>query len=100
MSYCLAGSQQMTYFTSFYQGVQPRVTKPLYDPTHPDALVMPRPPSSHQWQNNQRNESIVDVVVDPHLVSKLRPHQRQGVIFLYECIMGLRQYEGCGAILA
>ncbi|XP_030847505.1 DNA repair and recombination protein RAD54B isoform X1 [Strongylocentrotus purpuratus] len=80
--------------------VQPRAAKPLYDPTHPDALVMPRPPSSHQWQNNQRNDSIVDVVVDPHLVSKLRPHQQKGVIFLYECIMGLRQYEGCGAILA
>ncbi|XP_063965132.1 DNA repair and recombination protein RAD54B-like [Lytechinus pictus] len=79
---------------------QPRVSKPLYDPTHPDALVMPRPPSSHQWQNNQRNESVIDVVVDPHLASKLRPHQRQGVLFLYECIMGLRQYQGNGAILA
>ena len=43
---------------------------------------------------------VVDVVVDPHLVSKLRPHQKEGVTFLYECVMGFRDYQGYGAILA
>lgn len=30
----------------------------------------------------------------------MRPHQKEGVKFLYECVMGLRQMEGTGAILA
>lgn len=47
-------------------------------------------PSSH----------IVDVVVDPVISRFLRPHQREGVRFLYDCVMGLKEYDGCGAILA
>lgn len=43
---------------------------------------------------------MVDVVVDPHLSSHLRPHQRDGVVFLYECVTGMRDYSGRGAILA
>lgn len=39
-------------------------------------------------------------MVDPHLSLKLRPHQREGVIFLYECMMSMREYNGSGAILA
>lgn len=42
----------------------------------------------------------MDVVVDPHLAVHLRPHQREGVVFLYECVMGMRKYPGLGAILA
>jgi hypothetical protein len=36
-------------------------------------------------------------VVDPYIGRHLRPHQREGVTFLYECLMGLRsdQYNGC-----
>jgi DNA repair and recombination protein RAD54B len=36
-------------------------------------------------------------VVDPYVGRHLRPHQREGVTFLYECLMGLRsdQYSGC-----
>ena len=43
---------------------------------------------------------MVDVVVDPHLSVHLRPHQREGVVFLYECVTGMRDYAGQGAILA
>ena len=43
---------------------------------------------------------MVDVVVDPHLASQLRPHQQEGIVFLYECVMGFRLQTGCGAILA
>lgn len=40
------------------------------------------------------------MVVDPHLSRQLRPHQREGVIFLYRCIMDFND-QGChGAILA
>lgn len=42
----------------------------------------------------------VAVVVDPHLSRSLRPHQCDGIRFMYECIMGLRQFEGQGCILA
>lgn len=38
--------------------------------------------------------------VIPQLASKLRPHQREGVQFLFECTMGLRGFEGQGCILA
>ena len=74
--------------------------KPLHDATQPDALVMPRPSSAHQWANNPQHLPVVDVVLDPYLTSKLRPHQREGVIFLYECVMGMKGFQGNGAILA
>jgi DNA repair and recombination protein RAD54B len=43
---------------------------------------------------------MVDVVVDPYLSQHLRPHQREGVEFLYQCVMGMRPFEGRGSILA
>lgn len=49
----------------------------------------------------QGSESaVIDVVVDPHISQHLRPHQREGINFLYECIMGYRGLSGLGAILA
>lgn len=53
-----------------------------------------------QWQSNKKNLPVIDVVVDPYISTHLRPHQREGVTFLYECVMGLRDYGGLGAILA
>ncbi|XP_061175065.1 DNA repair and recombination protein RAD54B-like [Saccostrea echinata] len=75
-------------------------TTPRHDPTTPNALVLPRPTASHQWQYNKKNFPVVDVVVDPYLSVHLRPHQREGVTFLYECVMGFRNISGKGAILA
>lgn len=40
------------------------------------------------------------VVVDPMLTQKLRPHQREGVQFMFECVVGLRQEGRHGCILA
>ncbi len=40
------------------------------------------------------------VAVDSMLTKWLRPHQREGVAFMFECVAGLRQYEGQGCILA
>ncbi|XP_053343890.1 DNA repair and recombination protein RAD54B isoform X1 [Clarias gariepinus] len=76
------------------------VYKPRHDPNSPGALVMPRPPANHQWLCNKSGLPLVDVVVDPHLTNHLRPHQREGVVFLYECLMGMRLAGRCGAILA
>ena len=85
------------------------------------ALVMPKPPAEIQvfmyemkwqfplitinvhdlqWKECQNEVSIIDVVVDPLLSKNLRPHQREGVIFLYECVMGFKNRNMYGAILA
>ncbi|SRR5258708_1890527 len=40
------------------------------------------------------------IVVDPVIAKKLRPHQREGVTFMYECVMGMRKHDGEGCILA
>jgi hypothetical protein len=41
-----------------------------------------------------------NVFVPPVLAKWLRPHQREGVQFMYECVMGLRGFAGNGCILA
>ena len=41
-----------------------------------------------------------DVFVPPVLAKWLRPHQREGVQFMYECVMGLKDFSGNGCILA
>lgn len=65
-----------------------------HDPHAPQAIVMKRPASVPV------GKQIVDVVVDPLLTQHLRKHQREGVRFLYECVMGMRDFDGQGAILA
>jgi len=34
------------------------------------------------------------------LAKWLRPHQREGVSFMYDCVMGLKDFNGKGCILA
>lgn len=36
------------------------------------------------------------MLVDNMLTRWLRPHQREGVQFMFECVNGLRSYEGKG----
>ena len=67
---------------------------PRHNPKAEDALVMRRP------RKAPNGKQIVDVVVDPLLTKVLRKHQREGVSFLYECVMGMKDYDGEGAILA
>ncbi|KAF1942972.1 DNA repair and recombination protein RAD26 [Clathrospora elynae] len=71
----------------------PSIPQPRHDPHARNALVMKRPKSC------PKGKQIVDVVVDPVLSKHLRDHQREGVRFLYECVMGMR-CEGEGAIMA
>ena len=71
-----------------------RQPTPRHDPNAPGALVMKRPSSA------PKGKQIVDVIVDPILGKHLREHQREGVKFLYECVMGMRSFNGEGAILA
>ncbi|KAJ6263580.1 DNA repair and recombination protein RAD54B [Drechslerella dactyloides] len=76
----------------------PQKATARFDPTAEGALVMRRPTVT--VESSLKNKTIVDVVVDPVLSRHLRPHQREGVAFLYEAVMGMRPYEGRGAILA
>jgi DNA repair and recombination protein RAD54B len=63
-----------------------RVVQPRHDPAAPGALVLDA-------------VSAVAVVLDPYVVQHLRAHQREGIRFMYECVMGKRS-GGCGCILA
>jgi len=47
-----------------------------------------------------RKLDILPVVIDPILSRKLRPHQIEGVKFLYESVMGYKGHDGQGCILA
>lgn len=60
-----------------------------------DPLIMDRPGNFAP-----PGARVRDVVVDPALSSKLRPHQREGIRFLYNCVMGFNSFAGNGAILA
>jgi DNA repair and recombination protein RAD54B len=75
-------------------------TTPRYDPTAPGAIVMLQPPAHHQRLHNKDQLPVLEVVIDPHLAQHLRPHQRQGVEFLYACVNGFSEASRNGAILA
>ncbi|KAL0581838.1 helicase [Marasmius crinis-equi] len=84
---------------SFY-GVPAKPPAPRHDPKAEGAIVMKYPTKEHQERHNKKDRPVVDVVLDPILSRKMRPHQHEGVKFLYECVMGLRKHEGQGCILA
>ena len=71
-----------------------KVATPRHDPGAVGAIVMKRPDKA------RTGRELVDVVVDPLLSKHLREHQREGVKFMYECVMGMRGFDGQGAILA
>ncbi|WVQ97167.1 hypothetical protein IAU59_004277 [Kwoniella sp. CBS 9459] len=69
----------------------------LHDPKAEGAVVMKRPPEKLA---KLKNTELVDVVLDPILGSIMRDHQKEGVKFMYECVMGLTGAEAEGCILA
>ncbi|GAA5945928.1 hypothetical protein JCM10213_006186 [Rhodosporidiobolus nylandii] len=77
----------------------PKKAAPRFDPKAQGAVVMERPTAEHEKEYNKKGLPIVDVVVDPILGDKLRDHQKEGVRFMYECVMGMRT-AGQGCILA
>lgn len=76
--------------------------KSLHNPFAEDAVVLYEPPtlSAHEQLHADKDKLLVHVVVDPVLAKVLRPHQREGVRFLYECVTGLRVPGSSGCILA
>ncbi|XP_015191189.1 PREDICTED: DNA repair and recombination protein RAD54B-like isoform X1 [Polistes dominula] len=66
-----------------------------------EALIMPSLSNKLDSTSDNINlENEQQVSVDACLTNVLRPHQRDGVIFLYECIMGIKVENNYGAILA
>lgn len=68
----------------------------------PDLSALPTSLPPHDplilWTNPDDPEHKIQII--PELCCKLRPHQREGVQFLFECTMGLRRFDGNGCILA
>ena len=77
-SFALAFS--VTEMRSDEYGVEEQVT-----------VLRPAPVEAYSREN---------VFVPPVLAKWLLPHQREGVQFMYECVMGLRDFAGNGCILA
>jgi DNA repair and recombination RAD54-like protein len=71
----------------------------LFDPYAEGALVLYTPPelTAHEKLKIKDNEKKVHVVVDPILGKVLRPHQREGVKFMYDCVTGkmIEGFNGC-----
>lgn len=74
----------------------------LFDPYAEGALVLyvPRQVSAHEALTMDSSKKEVHVVVDPVLGAVLRPHQREGVKFMFDCVMGIRDPLSCGCIMA
>ncbi|GAA5972110.1 hypothetical protein JCM11641_002499 [Rhodosporidiobolus odoratus] len=86
-------------FGSAGERKDPKTAKPKFDPKGEGAVVMRRPDEEHGKTYNKKELPVVDVVIDPLIGDKLREHQKEGVRFLYECVMGMRT-AGQGCILA
>ncbi|PFX22519.1 DNA repair and recombination protein RAD54-like isoform X3 [Stylophora pistillata] len=74
----------------------------LHDPFEDNALVLYSPPelTAHEKLTADLEFQEVHVVVDPLLGKILRPHQREGVKFLYDCVTGQRIQGSNGCIMA
>ncbi|XP_008564665.1 PREDICTED: DNA repair and recombination protein RAD54-like [Galeopterus variegatus] len=78
------------------------VRRALHDPMEEGALVLYEPPplSAHDQLKLDKEKLPVHVVVDPILSKILRPHQREGVKFLWECVTSRRIPGSHGCIMA
>ena len=78
------------------------VRQPLHDPFEENALVLYEPPelSEHEKLKLDNSKKLVHVVVDPILGKILRPHQREGVKFMYDCATGVKISGMHGCIMA
>lgn len=74
----------------------------LHDPYEEGALVLYSPPevSAHDMLKLDAEKQLVHVVVDPTLTKVLRPHQREGVKFMYDCVTGVQIENNFGCIMA
>ena len=63
---------------------------PLHDPDAPGALVLCTAAEAATLASRDESDTPgIAVVVDPYLAKKLRPHQREGVRWMYRALHGL-----------
>ena len=87
-----------TFLQMRYKNREPT---PLHDPKAPGAVILFTPPEyDEEFKKTHREEILVHVVVDPVLSRVLRPHQREGVQFMYDCLTGVKIPDFYGCILA
>jgi DNA repair and recombination RAD54-like protein len=81
----------------------------LHDPDAPDAIVLYDPPVKVSEQDKlqycllnpgKKANFEVQVVVDPILAHVLRPHQVEGLKFLFDCTTGFKSPNAFGCIMA
>ncbi|KAJ1361154.1 Class II histone deacetylase complex subunits 2 and 3 [Parelaphostrongylus tenuis] len=76
-----------------------RMRVAMFDPYAENAVVLYTPPplSAHDQMSMKEEDRKVHVVVDPVVGNILRPHQREGVQFMYNCVTGrnIEGYYGC-----
>uniref|UniRef100_A0A1B0GII3 DNA repair and recombination protein RAD54-like n=1 Tax=Lutzomyia longipalpis TaxID=7200 RepID=A0A1B0GII3_LUTLO len=84
------------------QPVQPLSVRNIRKEEDLSGLVLPDPPEEHQVVFNRDGKPVNAVKVVESVAKHLRPHQKEGVVFLYEALMGFHQPEAeyHGAILA
>jgi DNA repair and recombination protein RAD54B len=72
----------------------------VHDPAAPGAVVL----NAAQWTGgaglDATGRPVAPVVLDPYLRRSMRPHQVEGVRFLYETTMGVAAPGRLGCILA
>lgn len=74
------------------------IRRALHDPFACNALVLYTPPEQPNQNSLKVDKSkiLVHVVVDPVVGNILRPHQREGVKFMYDCVTGAKgEFQGC-----
>lgn len=63
---------------------------PMFNPNRPESLVL----NKSEWEADK--EAICPVVLDPALYKCMRPHQKEGVQFLYRCMTeAVGTHRGC-----
>jgi DNA repair and recombination RAD54-like protein len=89
------GGHSETFLQMRYKSRDPM---PLHDPKLPNAVVLFTPPEyDEEFKRTHKDEILVHVVVDPVLGRVLRPHQIEGVQFMFDCLTGrkIENYFGC-----
>lgn len=92
-------------YQSSFRGLGVKLTgprRPLWDPNDPNALVLYFPPEQPISKHDAlaKRDNLVHVVVDPVLCNVLRPHQREGVKFMWDCVTGVQIENSFGCIMA
>lgn len=77
-------------------GIANKMPIVAHNPDAPNAIVL-------LPKSKRGSETTVPIVLDPYLAKRMRPHQHEGIKFLFDCTAGraIMDEDGCeGAILA